>query len=113
MAALFHLVDPQVWAATRDDYRPPSLGREGFVHLSFADQVADTANRHYANAPALVVLEVDPARLSAEVKLEDSYGAGRSFPHLYGPLPVSAVVAVHDLPRGADGRFSFDPSGRA
>ena len=110
---LFHIIDPAVWAATAGEYRPPSLAGEGFIHFSFADQVEGTANRHYADAPALIVLEVDPARLPDEIRVEDSYGAGTEFPHLYGPLPVAAVVAVHPLPRGDNGRFTFDANGPA
>jgi uncharacterized protein (DUF952 family) len=113
MRALFHIVDPAVWAATRDDYRPASLAAEGFIHFSFADQVAGSANRHYADAEILSVLEIDPERLPDPVVIEDSYGSGTEFPHLYGPLPLAAVVAIHPLPRDAAGQFTFDEGDRA
>jgi uncharacterized protein (DUF952 family) len=108
MKRLFHLLDPDVWAATVGEYRPPSLAEAGFIHFSFADPVVGTANGLYLDAPRLCVLEVDPARIRAEIVVEDSYGTGVEFPHLYGPLPVEAVIAVHELPRGRDGRFTFD-----
>lgn len=111
MDALFHLVDPDVWAAVEGDYRPASLTAEGFVHCSFAGQVAATADRHYAGAPALVAVELDPARLAAEVVVEDSYGSGTAYPHVYGPVPVSAAVAVHPLRRDGHGRWQFSPGG--
>ena len=107
MQRLFHLLDPDVWAATVGEYRPPSLAEAGFIHFSFADQVAGTANGLYFDAPRLCVLEVDPARIGTEIVVEDSYGTGVEFPHLYAALPVDAVVAVHDLPRGEDGLFTF------
>jgi uncharacterized protein (DUF952 family) len=113
MPALFHIIDAAEWAAVVGEYRPPSLAEQGFVHLSFADQVAGTANRFYGGAENLVVLEVDPDALPDEVRLEDSYGAGILFPHLYGPLPAVAVVAVHPVARTTDGRFTFDAGGRA
>lgn len=113
MEALFHIVDPSVWAAARGDYRPASLAEQGFIHLSFARQIDAVANSWYADADELQVLEIDPHLLDAEVRVEDSYGAGESFPHLYGPLPVAAVTAVHDLPRDERGRFTFRATGRA
>ncbi len=107
---LFHLVQPSEWAAAvpTDSYRPASLDTEGFVHFSYAGQVAGSANRHYADAPELVVVEVDADRLDAPVRVEDSYGSGTAFPHVYGPIPVAAAVAVHPLRRGADGAWAFD-----
>ena len=74
-----------------------SLADEGFIHCSFEHQVAATAERFYAGRDDVVVLHVDPDRLDHEVRVEDLVGSGEAFPHLYGPLPVEAVVAVHSL----------------
>ena len=108
---LFHLVAPDVWAdaVAAGEYRPESLGREGFVHFSFADQVSGTANLRYRDEPELVVVEVDAAAVGAELRVEDSYGSGSEFPHLYGPVPTAAAVAVHPLRRTAAGDWSFTP----
>jgi uncharacterized protein (DUF952 family) len=73
---------------------------DGFVHLSGADQVTGTAARYFGSEPDLVVLAVDPAALGDRLRWEQS-AAGGTFPHLYAPLPMSAVVAVHRFP-GAD-----------
>lgn len=112
--SVFHLVDPAAWAAARTsgEYRPESLRTEGFVHFSFADQVEATANRHYAGAGRLCVVEFDEDRLGAPVVVEDSYGRGTAFPHVYAPIPVAAAVAVHELQR-ADGKWIFTPGGAA
>ncbi len=79
------------------EYRPESLADEGFVHMSFADQVAATAQRHYRGTRDLVVVEIDPDALEAELRVEDLTSTGESFPHVYGPIPVGAAVAVHRL----------------
>ena len=96
---VFHIVDRSVWEAAVDagEYRPPSLAAEGFVHLSFADQVTATAQRHYRGTPGLVVVEIDPELLDAEVRVEDLAATGDGFPHLYGPIPAGAAVAVYEL----------------
>ncbi|MFG2104685.1 DUF952 domain-containing protein [Micromonospora echinaurantiaca] len=71
--------------------------QDGFVHLSAADQVVETARRHFAGVTGLTLLTVDPARLGDALRWEPSRG-GQLFPHLYGPLPVAAVVAAQALP---------------
>ncbi|WP_432827748.1 DUF952 domain-containing protein [Dactylosporangium sp. CA-092794] len=73
---------------------------DGFVHLSTAEQVALTARRYFAGAGELVVLAVDPAPFGAALRWEPSPSGG-VFPHLYAPLPRSAVLEVHRFP-GAD-----------
>lgn len=83
--------------------------RDGFIHFSTAGQAAATAAKHFGGQADLVLLAVDPARLGAALKWEPSRG-GALFPHLYAPLPASAVVEAHELPPGADGRHLFPSS---
>ncbi|MGR6318393.1 DUF952 domain-containing protein [Micromonospora soli] len=71
--------------------------QSGFIHLSGADQVVETARRVFAGATGLTLLAVDPDRLGDALRWEESRG-GALFPHLYAPLPVEAVVAAHALP---------------
>ncbi|MCW2615434.1 MAG: hypothetical protein JWN08_2428 [Frankiales bacterium] len=72
----------------------------GFVHLSFAWQVEATAQRYYADLdePPLL-LRVDPRLLEVPVRVEPAAGSGEGFAHVYGPLPVTAVVDVRPLER--------------
>ncbi|MET8837171.1 DUF952 domain-containing protein [Micromonospora sp. NPDC004540] len=71
--------------------------QDGFIHLSAADQVVETARRVFAGVTGLTVLTVDEARLGEALRWEVSRG-GALFPHLYAALPVDAVVAAHPLP---------------
>ena len=75
---------------------------DGFIHFSTAAQVAETAARHFAGAPDLVLVAVDAAALGAALRQEPSRG-GALFPHLYGTLPLSAVRWVKPLPLGMNG----------
>ena len=106
---VFHIVSIQAWdaAATVGEYRPGSLAAEGFIHFSYAEQVAATANRYYSSLDGLQVLEVDPDRLGTELVEEPSPATGELFPHLYAPLPTTAVVAVHPLRRNDTGDYTF------
>ncbi|MEQ1540270.1 MAG: DUF952 domain-containing protein [Sphingorhabdus sp.] len=65
---------------------------DGYIHLSAADQLADTLDKHFAGQSDLVITEVDLAALGEMVKWEVSRG-GALFPHIYGPLPMSAVIS--------------------
>jgi uncharacterized protein (DUF952 family) len=80
--------------------------RDGFIHLSTAAQVRETAARHFAAAGDLVLLAVDAAALGSVLRWEPSRG-GDLFPHLYGGLPIAALLWAKPLPLGADGQHVF------
>ncbi len=69
---------------------------DGYIHLSAADQLAGTAAKHYAGQSDLVLVEVDLEALGETVIWEPSRG-GALFPHIYGPLPVTATRGVRAL----------------
>nr|WP_221240557.1 DUF952 domain-containing protein [Sphingobium boeckii] len=74
---------------------------DGYIHMSTAAQVAETAARHFAGQTGLVFATFDLAALGDAVRLEPSRG-GQLFPHLYGDLPMDAVVAFSGtVPDGA------------
>jgi len=101
---IFHLALASDWEAAQEsgDYRISTLGRtleqEGFIHASRADQWQNVMRLFYADVPEpLVLLEIDPARLTCPLEVEEVPEAGDSFPHLYGPLNLDAVTAVHPV----------------
>ena len=75
---------------------------DGFIHFSTAEQVAETAVRHFAGQRDLVLAAIEAAALGAALRYEPSRG-GALFPHLYGTLPMSAVRWVKPLPLAAAG----------
>jgi uncharacterized protein (DUF952 family)/ribosomal protein S18 acetylase RimI-like enzyme len=96
---LVHLVEPGAWRAALGDgaLRPASLSSAGFVHLSTPEQVHVPAQALFPGRRDLALLVVDPARLTDPVRFEAGdppHPEGLPFPHLYGPLPTTAVVAV-------------------
>ncbi len=81
--------------------------RDGFIHFSTASQAAETAAKHYAGKTDLLLLYVRDSDLTSPLKWEKSRNDDL-FPHLYGPLPVSAVYRVEALPLdSARGRHVF------
>lgn len=96
---LLHAALPDDWAeaAATGAYRWSTRGRtfadEGFVHLSYAHQLDGVITRFYDDVPDLVILIVDRARLDDQVVDEPpAPGVAEHFPHLYGPIPLGAVV---------------------
>jgi uncharacterized protein (DUF952 family) len=79
---------------------------DGFIHFSTAAQVPDTAAKWFAGRDDLTLAAVDAKALGDQLRWEPSRG-GALFPHLYGPLPMSAVVWSRPLKLGSDGAHVF------
>ncbi len=110
-AVLVHLCGVDDWshACERGEILPGPSGSERFIHLSAPEQVHLPANRLYRGRGDLVLLYIDPAALDAPVRWEPGVATDPEsmlFPHLYGPLPVRAVIRVTAYLPGADGTFA-------
>jgi uncharacterized protein (DUF952 family) len=95
---LFHLADPTDWAAVDSGdgfYEPAAFQREGFIHLSSAEQLVATFGRYYSDRTDLVLLTIDELHPSVAPKLVwESLVGGPQFPHLYARLDRTAVTLV-------------------
>lgn len=108
-AIIYHMCRAEEWQAAQASGHHAGSSQDvadGFIHFSTAAQVVESAARHRAGQSGLVLLAVDAAALGDALKWEPSRG-GQLFPHLYGPLPLGAVVAADPLPLGADGAHLF------
>jgi uncharacterized protein (DUF952 family) len=100
MKTVYKILGAAEWgaAATAGTFDGSDVDRrDGFVHLSTAGQVEETARRHFAGRADLVLLACDAAALGAALRYEPSRD-GELFPHLYGPLPAAAVRRAEPLP---------------
>jgi anti-anti-sigma factor len=114
---IFHLALPDDWQAalSGEDYtistRGVSLDEEGFIHCSYPTQIEGVANRFYSDLAALVILRVDTRLLGTEVRVEPAIEGGSDlFPHVYGPIPIAAVVATTPWHRDDDGQWRHPPT---
>ncbi len=98
---LFHCAMPDDWAAAFQtggytmSTRGMTLDEVGFVHLSTRAQVEGVANRFYADVEQLVLLTIDQEKVPSEIRWESpAPDVDELFPHVYGPLPIAAVVST-------------------
>ena len=102
MTDLLHITERAAWDAARlsGSYETSTRGRtlrdEGFIHCSLPHQLRDVAEALYGDDPRddLVVLLIDSERLTAPVRYEVPERGAEEFPHIYGPVPLHAVVRV-------------------
>jgi uncharacterized protein (DUF952 family) len=113
MATILHIAFPDQWEAAKGagSYRWSTRGKSlddgaAFIHASRPEQVSMVANFVYDDVEEpLLLLVIDTERLVSAICDEDLDGIGISFPHIYGPLNIDAVVDVRRYERGADGRW--------
>ena len=79
---------------------------DGFIHFSTAEQVRESAAKHRTGESGLVLVACDPDALGEALKWEKARG-GQSFPHLYGAIPMSAVLWTAPLLLDSDGVHIF------
>jgi uncharacterized protein (DUF952 family) len=111
---IYTLVRAADWAEAErlGEYRGSADdARDGFLHFSDAAQVRASAAKHRAGVPDLLLVAVEAGALGPTLHWEPAAGGRRPglFPHLYGPLPLSAVGSVTPLPLGPDGLHRFPP----
>jgi uncharacterized protein (DUF952 family) len=112
---------------------------DGFIHFSTAEQMEESVAKHRAGQDDLMLLSVDPTKLGERLRWEPSRAAtkcppraqeglaapnppsssgaaarrgGQLFPHLYGALPIAAVIQAAALTLGPCGRHVFPPDWR-
>ena len=106
---IWHITTADAWTAAEGQgtYQALSLESEGFIHCSTLDQLLGVANARYSGWKNLVILGIDLAKVPSEIRYEDCYETGQDFPHIYGEIPVRAVIQVKAFPSGPQGRFEL------
>jgi uncharacterized protein (DUF952 family) len=96
LATAFKILTAEQWAQFQTEGiflgAPVDLA-DGYIHLSAANQLQGTIDKHFSRQSGLVIAEVDLAVLGDSVKWEVSRG-GALFPHIYGPLPMAAIIGA-------------------
>ena len=93
---LFHITSQDLVddALALGFYHCPSLAEEGFIHCCQLEQLSGVIDRYYADDPDLCLLVIERDLLSAPVKFENTVGGDELFPHVYGPINITAVSKI-------------------
>jgi uncharacterized protein (DUF952 family)/GNAT superfamily N-acetyltransferase len=116
---ILHLLSRDSWVAAQAHGQliAQSVATEGFAHCSTEHQIVDVANKYYSGAHNMVLLNIDPARLTSKLIFEPPAHLDGSpalpheplFPHIYGPINLEAVIEVIDFPCDSIGNFLAPP----
>jgi uncharacterized protein (DUF952 family) len=102
-----HLCPAEVWESQKnaESYLPEAYGQDGFIHCTDGDErLVNVGNMFYASDPRIfIVLTVDLGANGERWIYED---ADQVFPHIYGPIHSSSVIAVRPAQRDDDGTFT-------
>jgi uncharacterized protein (DUF952 family) len=114
---IYHISSRAAWneARQRGEYRAESLMTEGFIHCSTSSQVLPVFEKFYKGQRGLLLLLIDSALLSSDLKWEPPSGGtpppgvpeSDLFPHIYGPINLDAVARAVNLEADIDGNFSL------
>ncbi len=111
---IYHITTRAAWQATTEAYRADTLDTQGFIHASKREQIAKVANAVYAGQEDLVLLCIDPKRLTSPLKVEPpdptipaQHDNQETFPHIYGAINTDAVLKVVAFTPDKDGTFTL------
>jgi len=117
---ILHITSSETWTSAQKSgqYIAPSLASEGFIHCSTRLQAVPVAEKFYNGQTGLILLVIDPSRLSSDLKWEPPFDglpppgapAADFFPHIYGPINLEAVAQVLNFESDSNGRFILPSS---
>ncbi len=108
-AAIYHLITKSdLEQRVKNEYiYEPSLESEGFTHNATLPQVVPAADRHYKGMKDTLLLEIDEKLLTYPLVYDYVERHNQYFPHIYGPINLSAVVKIHVMSVNSDGSYSL------
>ena len=106
---IFHITEEKTWqkALLEGVYVPTAFDHDGFIHCSTRQQVLKVANSFYKDTDPLILLKIDPDKLDVPLVYENLNGKEELFPHVYGKLPIRAVLQALPFGKNQKGRFVF------
>ncbi|HEY6063768.1 MAG TPA: DUF952 domain-containing protein [Chitinophagaceae bacterium] len=99
MPIIYHVTTKEGWIAAKQKgyYEHPSLKDEGFIHCSHEHQLAGVLERYFAGKTGLLRLVIDTDKLNSKFVFDWSPSLADTFPHVYGPVNVDAVIKTEDI----------------
>ena len=99
MSLIYHITTKSDWAQAQSNgsYEAPALKEEGFIHCCEAAQVEHIISKYYSEKTDLLKLVIDTEKLTSQLVFEWSPSLEETFPHIYGPINLDAVVSAEEV----------------
>jgi len=96
MPVIYHIASAAEWEAAKSNgvYEHPSLRDEGFIHCSLENQVSGVLERYFSGQENLIKLKIDTDKLTGRFVFDWSKSNADTFPHVYGPINLDAIVEI-------------------
>ncbi len=96
---IYRIAESEEWLSTLrcGQFASADLAQEGFIHCSEKQQILRTAEKYYAGKTDLRLLEIDDILMGEKVRRESSGERGEYFPHVYAPIPMTAILRHFDF----------------
>ena len=107
--SIYRLCEKKDWddALALGVYRGTELDvQDGYIHLSTAEQLIETAKIYFFGAKHLLLLHINPNNLGDELRWEKSRN-GQIFPHFYGRLNTEFIHTITELELDDEGVHIF------
>lgn len=104
---IYHIATLDDWRARGEYYEPSRFVEDGFVHCSDDGQVARIANGMFEGCKDILLLEIDPTKLSSKTVYENLFDGIELFPHVYGLINISAITRVIEPWQSKNSVFEF------
>lgn len=99
MPLIYHIATKEDWSAAQIEglYESPSLKEEGYIHCSEDRQLKDVIARYFSTKKNLLKLTIDTEKLTSQLIYDWSNAIEDTFPHIYGPINLDAVILVETI----------------
>ncbi len=96
---IYHITSAEEWnlAQSKGEYEPRQFADEGFIHCSYLHQLEAVVNRFFQGQKDLLILEINSAALECDVIEENLEGGAELYPHVYGKLPLDAIMSCRPI----------------
>ena len=106
---IFHLVRKKDWKEQKKEarYHPETIDSKGFIHCSSGKNIEEVANRLFRGERRILLIVINTSLIEPELKYEKDEETNISYPHIYGPLNLDAVIDKIELVPEEDGSFKI------
>ncbi len=106
-ASVYHMLES---TSLNEAYRTgyvinPSLKKEGFTHCVKKNQILQIANKYYLKGKDILLIEIDQRKLSYPLRFDYVSSYRDFFPHIYGPINITAITRIYKLKRNTQGQY--------